>query len=112
MKNSTDGGFDQHYNAQVAVAQESLLIGVCTIWPVSAQRLTLRIGCLCTAHAVAGLVLSGEPLCLGGAEPWPRPNECKCQGIIFRTKGGWWRSWCSAGRRAPPALLHGNSSPQ
>lgn len=26
MKNSTDGGFDQHYNAQAAVDQESLLI--------------------------------------------------------------------------------------
>ena len=26
MKNSTDAGFDQHYNAQVAVDQASLLI--------------------------------------------------------------------------------------
>ena len=26
MKNSTNGGFDQHYNAQVAVEQESLLV--------------------------------------------------------------------------------------
>lgn len=31
MKNSTDGGFDQHYNAQVAVAQESLLIVANTV---------------------------------------------------------------------------------
>jgi transposase len=31
MKNSTDGGFDQHYNAQVAVAQKSLLIVANTI---------------------------------------------------------------------------------
>ena len=27
MKNSSDDGFDQHYNAQIAVEQESLLIG-------------------------------------------------------------------------------------
>jgi hypothetical protein len=26
MKNNTDAGFDQHYNVQVAVDQESLLI--------------------------------------------------------------------------------------
>jgi transposase len=31
MKNSTDGGFDQHYNAQVVVAQKSLLIVANTI---------------------------------------------------------------------------------
>jgi transposase len=31
MKNSKDGGFDQHYNAQVAVDQESLLIVANTV---------------------------------------------------------------------------------
>jgi transposase len=31
MKNSTDDGFDQHYNAQVGVDQESLLIGANTV---------------------------------------------------------------------------------
>ena len=31
MKNSQDGGFDQHYNAQVAVDQESLLIVANTV---------------------------------------------------------------------------------
>jgi transposase len=31
MKNSKDGGFDQHYNAQVAVDQESLLIVAQTV---------------------------------------------------------------------------------
>lgn len=31
MKNSTDGGFDQHYNTQVAVDQESLLIVAGTV---------------------------------------------------------------------------------
>lgn len=31
MKNSQDGGFDQHYNAQVAVDQESLLIVAHTV---------------------------------------------------------------------------------
>ena len=31
MKNSTDDGFDQHYNAQVAVDQESLLIVANTV---------------------------------------------------------------------------------
>lgn len=31
MKNSQNGGFDQHYNAQVAVEQESLLIVVNTV---------------------------------------------------------------------------------
>ncbi len=33
MKNSTDDGFDQHYNAQVAVDQESLLIIAHTVSP-------------------------------------------------------------------------------
>lgn len=32
MKNSTDGGFDPHYNAQMAVAQESLLIVANTVF--------------------------------------------------------------------------------
>ncbi len=31
MKNSTDDGFDQHYNCQVAVAQESLLVVAATL---------------------------------------------------------------------------------
>jgi len=31
MKNSTDDGFDQHYNAQVAVDQASLLIVACSL---------------------------------------------------------------------------------
>ncbi len=90
MKNSTDKGFNQHYNAQVAVDQECLLI----VGTSLSNHPTDQAEIVPTVEAI--------PAALGGLKPQPSTKGISVLPISQR-----WKGWGSS-RTSQPDASHTN----